>query len=163
MRVEYKCSKHVVNLGICLILDNGKDIETREDRVSELNVVIEVAVNAIDSTNRVSSGNDGTAGLKLSNNTSFRDGDSLLFHSLVDTSSVLLVHLIELVNKADTFISKNECSSFKRPFSCDGVFVDSSSETDSTSSFTSGVNNTMVELLCVLKELRFSSTWISQE
>lgn len=163
MRVEHESGQCVVHFRVCLILNHSQDIETRKDRIGQFNIVVKVAVNSVDSTNWVSSSDDGASGLELSDNTSLGDRDSLLLHGFVDTGSVLLVHLVELINQADTFISQYESTSFKSPFSSDGILVDSSSQTHCTRSLTSSVHYSVVELFSVLQELRFGSTRISQE
>ena len=43
--------------------------------------------------------------------TGFGYGDGLLLHGLVDSYLILDVHLIKLINTADTMISKHQCSS----------------------------------------------------
>jgi len=80
----------------------------------------------------------------------------------MNRGSVLVIHLIELIDEANTLVSKDKCSSFESPFFRDWVFVDSCSETNSTSSFTCGVNTPVEDLLNVLQELRLGCTRISQ-
>lgn len=43
----------------------------------------------------VGSGNDSAASLQGGDNASLRDGDTLLLHGLMDTGSVLVIHLQE--------------------------------------------------------------------
>lgn len=87
----------------------------------------------------------------------------MLLHSFVNTCSVMLVHLVELIDQADTLVSKYQGSSFENPFLSDRVLVDTSSETDCTSSFSSSVYDSVVDLLDVLKELRLGGTRVSEK
>lgn len=45
--------------------------------------------------------------MKRGDNASFRDGDGLLLHRLVDGSSVLVVHLVELVDQANAAVGQH--------------------------------------------------------
>lgn len=71
----------------------------------------------------------------------------------MDGRSILIVHLVELVNKADTFVSENQSSSFQDPFLRYWISVNTSSETYCTCTLASCVNNSWEDLLDVLEEL----------
>uniref|UniRef100_A0A0A9CR90 Uncharacterized protein n=1 Tax=Arundo donax TaxID=35708 RepID=A0A0A9CR90_ARUDO len=45
-----------------------------------------------------------------------RNGHSLLFHNFMDSNSVLIIHLIKLINADYTTISKNHGTSLKPSF-----------------------------------------------
>ena len=81
----------------------------------------------------------------------------------MDTGSIILIHLIELINEADTFVGEDESSTLKCPFSSDGVFVHTSCQTDSTCALSCRVDNSVVDLLDVLEELGLSGTGVTEE
>ena len=81
----------------------------------------------------------------------------------MDTGPVIVVHLIKLVDEADSFIGEYKCSTLERPLSSDWISVYTCRKTDSACTFTSCVDNSMVDLLDVLEELTFGSTWVSQQ
>jgi hypothetical protein len=56
----------------------------------------------VSSTDRVSSGDDGAPGLERSDDAGLRNGDGLLLHGFVDGGAVSVVHLVELVDEANT-------------------------------------------------------------
>lgn len=81
----------------------------------------------------------------------------------MDTGSILVIHFVELINKANTLVSKDQCATLEDPFSRNGVFVDASSQADCACALTRRVDNTMENLFDVFKELRLGSTRVSQK
>lgn len=116
MAADDKLSEHLVLDGVGLVADNAEDIETRQDRLGELDVLLERDCRVVSSTNRVRGGDDGAAGLQGSDDTRFGDGDGLLLHRLVDRSTIRVVHLVKLVDEAVAFIGKHERAALERPF-----------------------------------------------
>ena len=72
--------------------------------------------------------------------TGFGNRDSLLFHSLVNSDLILDVHLIELIDAADSMVSQHQCSCLDAELSCLWILEDTSSQTSSAGSLTTGVN-----------------------
>ena len=56
----------------------------------------------------VGRGEDGRAGVQGGLDARLGDGDGLLFHGFVDGHLVLGVHLIKLINTADTLKANNQ-------------------------------------------------------
>ena len=81
----------------------------------------------------------------------------------MDTCPILVVHLVKLVNEADTFVSKDESTALKRPFSSDWILVHTSRETDCACTFAGRVDHTMVDFFDVLEELTLGSARVSQQ
>ena len=48
--------------------------------------------------------------MKRRHYTSFRDGYTLLFHRLMDTRPIRIVHLVKLIDTADTAVAQDECT-----------------------------------------------------
>jgi hypothetical protein len=81
----------------------------------------------------------------------------------VDGSTILVIHLVELIDKAKTLVSKNESTTFKCPLASDRIFVNTSSKTDCRGSLTSSVDASMEDLLHILEELRLGGAGVSKE
>jgi hypothetical protein len=69
VRVDDKGCKGIVILLIDVILYDSQEVESREDWVREIDVVIEVKVLIIVTFDGVRGGDDTTSGLETSNNT----------------------------------------------------------------------------------------------
>lgn len=65
VRVDYESGEHIVVGWLGLVLDHSQDVETRENGVSELDVVVEVAVDSVDASDRVRCCDYRATGLKL--------------------------------------------------------------------------------------------------
>ena len=70
MRIDNKSGEHVILFDFGFVLDHGQNIESTEDRVSQLHVVIEVAVDSVHTSDWVSGCDNGASSLKLGNDTS---------------------------------------------------------------------------------------------
>jgi len=70
VRIDNKSGEHVIFLNLGFVLDHGQNIESTEDRVSQLNVVIEVAVDSVHATDWVSGCDNGASSLELGDDTS---------------------------------------------------------------------------------------------
>ena len=81
----------------------------------------------------------------------------------MDGSSVLVIHLVKLINETNSLVSQNKSSRFKCPLLSDWVSVRSSSKTHCTSSLSSSVDHSWENLLYVLEELRLGSTRVSEK
>lgn len=76
---------------------------------------------------------------------------------------VLIVHLVKLINKANSFISKNKGPSFKSPLPCDWVLVHCCREPHSRSSFSSSIHSPLPSLFNVpIKETLRSEITITK-
>ena len=112
MRIYDKSGKLSIFTVLDFIFQDTKDIETRKNGISEINIIHEGLLTVITTFDRIGSSNNCTTSLKSSNNTSLWDRNTLLFHSLMNRGSVLLVHFIKLIDQTDSFISKNHSSTF---------------------------------------------------
>ena len=70
MGVDYEGGKCIVSLFIDIILYNGKKIESREDWVREVNIIIKIESLVIVTVDWVCSCNNTAPSLKTSDNTS---------------------------------------------------------------------------------------------
>ena len=94
-------------------------------------------------------------------NASLRNRDRLLLHSLVDRCLILRVHLVELVDTADSVISKHQRSRLDAVLTSLHVLAHGCSKTCCGGTLTRRVDCSGQELLNVLEELRFCGGWIA--
>jgi hypothetical protein len=87
-----------------LIADYKEQVESTHDRRTDVHVVVKRASPVVSAMYGVSSGQDRSTSIQGGVDTSLSDGDSLLLHSLMDSSLISRIHPIELVNTADTMI-----------------------------------------------------------
>jgi hypothetical protein len=93
-----------------LVEDEKQQVETREKGGWEIDVFNGGDAWVIAAVKRVRSSEDGGTSIKRRGDTGLGDGDSLLLHDFVNGSPVGLLHLIELVNAADSIVGKHECA-----------------------------------------------------
>lgn len=87
-----------------LIADYEEQVESTHDRRTDVHIVVERASPVVSAMHGVCSGQDRSTSIQGGVDTSFSDGDSLLLHSLMDSSLIFRIHPIEFVNTADTVI-----------------------------------------------------------
>lgn len=93
-------------------VENQKeDVETREQSGRQVDVLNRRFARVVATIDRVSGGQDRGTRVESGCDTGLGDGDSLLFHDLVNCCPVRLVHLVELIDTTDTVISQNQSSS----------------------------------------------------
>lgn len=80
-----------------------------------------------------------------------------------ENEPVGVVHLVKLVNHANSLVGKHQSSTFEGPLSRHGVLPNTRRQSNSTGSLTSGENGPVRRLLNVLEELRFRSSGISKQ
>lgn len=75
----------------------------------------------------------------------------------MDSYLILDVHLVEFIDAADTVVCEHQSTSFDTELSSFRVLQDTSGETSSTGSLTTGVDGSWEEGTNVFKELTLSS------
>ncbi|RUP50979.1 hypothetical protein BC936DRAFT_136751 [Jimgerdemannia flammicorona] len=98
-------SKQLIDILVRRIEDQKQDVEPRQQRGGKVDVLNGGDARVVPSVHRVGGGKDGSAGVEGGGDTGLGDGDGLLLHDLVDRRAVGLVHLVELVDAADTVVS----------------------------------------------------------
>ena len=79
----------------------------------------------------------------------------------MDCNLIFDVHLVELVNAADSVICKHQCTCLNAVLAGFGVFAHTCSQTSRTACFATCVDCTWEELADVLKELALCGSWIT--
>ena len=113
-----------------LIKHDEEEIESGQQGVWQSNVLSDRLISGILTVNWVRGRNDTASGIKSCMNTSFGNSDGLLFHNLMDSNSISIVHLIKLIDTDNTSISKDHCTGFKMSLARILVNTNSCSETD---------------------------------
>jgi hypothetical protein len=81
----------------------------------------------------------------------------------MDCNLIFDVHLVELVNAADSVIRKHQCTCLNTVLAGFGVFAHTCSQTSRTACFATCVDCTWEELADVLKELALCSSGIAND
>ena len=84
-----------------------------------------------------------------------------MFHGLVNASAILLIHLVKLIDQANTLIRQHQSSALQSPRARDGVLVHSGCETHSRGTLAGSEDTARSSLLGVLQALRLGRAWIS--
>ena len=121
----------LVVLVISLIEEQEDEVESGEKSGWEIDVLMGSQTWVVSAVEGVSSGQNGGPGIQRGSDTGLGNRDGLLLHNFVDVGSVTLVHLVELIDGADTGVSEDKSTSFKNKLVGDGVLEDSSGQTDS--------------------------------
>jgi hypothetical protein len=80
----------------------------------------------------------------------------------MDARTVLVVHLVKLVNKTDALISKDQRASLQRPLSRDWVAAHRRRQTDGRCALARGENGAVGRLLHVLEKLGLGRAWVAK-
>lgn len=73
VRVDHKCGERVIKGLFWLVANHSEDVETRENWVSQVDVVVEVLVWLVDTADWVGCSDDRASSLQGSNDASLRD------------------------------------------------------------------------------------------
>ena len=103
---------------LLLVDDDEEEVETRHDWRADINVVAQGPRAIISTSERISCGQDRGTSIEGGVDASFCDRDGLLLHSFVDSNLILDIHLVELINTADSVIGKHQGTSLDTEFSC---------------------------------------------
>ena len=112
-------ARNVEVLIILLFVDDDEEkVETRHNRRADINVVAQGPRTIISTSERISCSQDRGASIERGMDASFCDRDGLLLHGFVNSNLVLDIHLVELIDTADSVISKHQSTSFDTEFTC---------------------------------------------
>ena len=117
----------------------------------------------VSSIHWICSGQDRGSGIKGGCDTGLSNGNSLLLHDLMDVGSISFVHLVELIDTANTCVGKDQGTTFENNLTSVWVLKDGSGQTDSRRTFTSCVDTSWCKTRNMLEKLGFGNTWISHE
>ena len=112
-----------------LVKDDEEKIETRHNGGGDVHVVSKRFRAIVSASVGISSGQDRGTSVESGMDTSLGDRDGLLLHGLVNSNLILDIHLVELVNTADTVISEHESTSFDAELASLRVLANRSGQT----------------------------------
>src|ERR1700753_2066036 len=98
MGIDDKVCKSLIFGRINSIANNAENVESAENWFCQLNILREWYGAIVSSANGICSRNNSTSSVKSCHNSSLADGNSLLFHSLMNRCSILIIHLVKLVD-----------------------------------------------------------------
>ena len=145
------------------VKDDEEQIETWHDRRRDVNVESERLGTVISSSERVGGGEDRGTRIKSGVDASLSNWNSLLLHGLVNSYLILDVHLIKLIDTANSVICKHQGTCFNAKLSCFGILTHRRGQTSSIWGLTTTVNCTGQKLADVLEELRLGCCRISND
>merc|ERR1719204_697532 len=97
---------------IRLVYENEHQVEPRKQSSREINILFRRLPLIVTSKRWIGCCTYSSPCIKGCRNSSFSDRNSLLFHHLVNSRSVILFHFIKLINTANTSVGKNKSAPF---------------------------------------------------
>ena len=119
-----------VGLGVDAIQNEINQIETGEQGRGEVNVLRDRQVGVVSTADGVGRSKDAGPGIERSDDAGLGYGYSLLLHDFVQDRAGRIVHLVELVNAADTAVGQDERTRFQHKLTGFRVASDVGCETD---------------------------------
>jgi len=81
----------------------------------------------------------------------------------VNGCTILVIHLIELVDQAQALVCQHKRTAFKRPLPSDWILMDTCCQSDGTSTLSGSVDTPVKDLLDVLKELGLGRAGVTKQ
>ncbi|KAH3661303.1 hypothetical protein OGAPHI_006710 [Ogataea philodendri] len=144
-----------------LVRHHEQQVETRKKRVRKSNVLLWGLEGIILAVDRVGSCNHRTSCVQRRVDSGLGNGDGLLLHDFVDSNTVDVAHLVELVDTNDTSIRKNHRTGLQPSFSRLLVAGNCGSQTDTRRTTSGGGNSQSSSVQNKPKNLRLGSGRIS--
>lgn len=110
-------SDSLVSAGIMLILHDEDHIKPGKDSGLEIDILSGTLRVVVSSKDGIGRGKDGRAGVQDGGDTGFGNGDCLLLHCLMNGYSILVPHLVELVDTHNSSVCEHHRSSLQVEFS----------------------------------------------
>ena len=107
MDVHQVLSNVIVFLVVLLVEDDEEQVETRHDRSTDVDVVAEGLRAVVSALHGIGCSQDGGSCIEGGMNARLGKRNSLLLHRFVDGHLVFKLHLVELINAANTMVSEH--------------------------------------------------------
>lgn len=101
-----------IRLLVAFIQHNEEQVETTHDGGGHSDVRAKGLLAVVAATDRIRRSKNGGTRVQRGMDAGFGNRDRLLFHGFVNGNLVGNVHLVELVDSADTVVSQHESTSF---------------------------------------------------
>ena len=154
---------HNVILLVVLVLNDVDHVETRQDRGLKVNVLARGLEVVVSPENWVGRGEHGGSRVQNGGNASLGDRNGLLLHGLVNGNTVVLSHLVKLINAHHTTVSEHHGTSFKVKVPGGGITNHGGGETSGTAALAGGVDTNGRDLFHKLEHLTLGSSRISEQ
>ena len=148
---------------VAFIQYDEKEVETRHDRGAHSHVRTQRLFAIVPTADGIGSGENRRACIQGGLNAGLGDRDSLLLHGLVDRDLIGEVHLVKLVNGANTIVCEHKSAGLDRKFTCFFVTDDSGRETCRRGRLARRIYGARHETTHILKELRFARAGIAHD
>jgi len=145
MNADDVLSEIPIDLLVALVQDDEEQIEPRHDGSTHSDVGSKGHLPVVPSSDGVGSGEDGRSSVEGRLDSSFGDRDGLLFHGFVNGDLIRDVHLVELVDGADSVVGEHESSGFDGELSRFLVLNNGGGETSGGGGFSRGVDGSRKE------------------
>lgn len=162
MASNHEASQHFVHHRVDVVLYYAKNIETRQNRFGKLDVLLERYRWVVASANWIGCCDNGTSCLQGSDNARFGNRDGLLLHRLVNRRSVMIVHLVKLVDQAYTLVCEHESPTLESPFTSHRILSDRRRKTNGRCTLTSCEHTTVCRLFDILEKLGLGRSRVTE-
>eukprot|EP00754_Rhynchopus_humris_P015309 Rhum_TRINITY_DN14433_c38_g1::Rhum_TRINITY_DN14433_c38_g1_i1::g.91428::m.91428 len=154
--------QHVALL-VGLVEQQPQDVETRQQRRRQVDVLRRRLARLPPSELRVRGGQDGRARVQRGDDATLRDVHRLLLHDLVDSRAVAFVHLVELVDAADALVADHQRSSLQHGLTRVFVARDARRQTDAAASLTRREDAARADVCLPPQQLRLGHTGVAHQ
>ncbi|KAH3664119.1 hypothetical protein OGAPHI_004833 [Ogataea philodendri] len=145
-------------------VQNQKEhVKSRQKSSWKIDIFVWRHLGVVSSVKRVSSCQNRCPGVQGGGDSSLGDRNRLLLHHFVNSSPVRLLHLVELINTADTIVGQHQGTSFQNHLVGDWVSHHGCSQSDSRRTFTGSVHTSWSDGRDGLEQLRLGDSGISHQ
>ena len=163
VRVGHEARQHLVLHAVDHVAHHAEYVETRQDRLAQVDVLRERERRVVAAAERIGGGQYGAARLQRGHNARLGDGDRLLLHGLVNARAILVVHLVELVDDAHALVGEHESARLQRPLARHRVLLHIGGQADRARALTGRVDGPVRRLLHILEELRLGRARVAAQ
>lgn len=126
-----------------LVQEDKKKIESAQKTVGKIDILMGGFSQIVFSINRIGRSQNRASRVESNRNPSLGNRNSLLLHYFVQSDSIVLLHLVEFVNAADSLISQNKGSGLQVDLPSFSVLIYGCSQPHSRGSLSSGVDSSI--------------------
>ena len=148
---------------VAFVEDHEEQIETTHNRRAHRDILTQRLSPVIPTANRVGRREDGRTRIERRVDASLRNRDSLLFHGFVNGDLVGDVHLVELVDGANTVIREHECTSLDGKLARLFILDHCRRETSRRARLAGRIDRTREERADVLEELGLGRAGVADD
>lgn len=112
MKTCYMTGNLLISFSVLSIQHDIHEIESWQQWVRKIDIFMRRFHPIVSSLYRICCCQNWGPGIESCCYASLCNGDCLLLHDLMNSHSIMLLHLIKLINAADTFVCKNKSASF---------------------------------------------------